>query len=373
VKYDKWLSRIFQDTNEGIILSNQEGKIVLANPRASVVLGYEEGELLEISIEDLVPEDLRKKHTTNRHSFFKKSEARAMGKGMTLYAQKKDKTLLPVEISLSPISIEGERMVLSFIIDRTEFHAKNKQLLDKTKELEETTKKLVRINKELQQFAYIASHDLQEPLRKIQAFGDRLNSREKENLSEKGALYLDRMTNAAERMQNLIKDLLSFSRVSQSQELFSETDLNKVLENVLSDLEIIIQSSNASINLETELPILIGNESQLHQLFMNLINNSIKFRHPDRTPIINIRYSLTGEGHEFLLSDNGLGFDQKYSDKIFEVFQRLSGSGSSGSGIGLAICKKIVENHDGVISAKSIVNSGSEFKFVIPDKINSND
>ena len=214
--------------------------------------------------------------------------------------------------------------------------------------------KLQRSNRELEDFAYVASHDLQEPLRKVQAFSDRLKSKYGDKLEGEGLDYLERMRGAGSRMQLLIQDLLTFSRVSTKAQPFAPVDLQKIAGEVLSDLEVKIEETGASVNVEN-LPTIDADSLQMRQLMQNLIGNALKFRQSDKTPVINIfsRPSApNGNGSankiEIVVQDNGIGFDEKYTDKIFAVFQRLHGRTEyEGSGVGLSICRKIAERHDG--------------------------
>ncbi len=251
-------------------------------------------------------------------------------------------------------------------------------------ELRAFTLQLERSNRELQDFAYVASHDLQEPLRKIQAFGDRLQTKFGARLTATGQDYLARMQNAAGRAQILIEDLLSFSRVTTKAQPFVPVDLEDAIAKVLLDLEISIADVGAKIILE-HLPTIDADPMQMRQLFQNLISNALKFQRDGVAPEIRIQSTfLDTEGQDPKLEangepshcnrqvqiaviDNGIGFDEKYLDRIFNVFQRLHGRGTyEGTGVGLAICRKIVERHGGAISAKSIPGEGSNFIVTIP-------
>lgn len=225
-------------------------------------------------------------------------------------------------------------------------------------------------NQELEEFAYIASHDLKEPLRKVVAFGDLLNAA-KASLDAKTSGYIDRMQDSAQRMMSLIEDLLQFSRIGKEEQALELTDLNKVIERVLQDLEPAISSKRAVINKEA-MPTIMARPVQMEQLFQNLISNALKFNDKD-VPIIEIVNTTildhpSGEPHcEILVKDNGIGFDEEHSTRIFEAFIRLHGrSQYAGSGIGLAICKKIVELHHGTISASSGINQGAVFTIILP-------
>ncbi|MBL4787200.1 MAG: hypothetical protein JKY49_17460 [Cohaesibacteraceae bacterium] len=236
-------------------------------------------------------------------------------------------------------------------------------------------KELIRSNKELEKFAYIASHDLKEPLRKIQAFGGRLDSGYKDVLDERGRNYLERMRNAAGRMSGLITDLLAFSRIATHGDAFEHVNLTKIVEGVLSDLEIAIDENKATINMGV-LPEIIGDRLQMRQLFQNLIGNAIKYKAADRDPIIDVSIEkVTGIGEEYPnrefwkidVADNGIGFSQEYAAKVFEIFQRLHGRDVyEGTGVGLAIARRIAERHEGTITATSEPDKGATFTVHLP-------
>jgi light-regulated signal transduction histidine kinase (bacteriophytochrome) len=246
--------------------------------------------------------------------------------------------------------------------------------------LENKVKELDRSNKELEEFAYIASHDLQEPLRKITSFSERLKEKLPANLEPDVQLYLNRMLAATDNMRTLIDNLLEFSRTSRSSEPYIKIDLDDIIADVKADLELKIEETGAIINSEP-LPSLDAIPMQMRQLFTNLFTNAIKFRKPDRPPQIDITCrSLKEEDREMMhlrptvpffeitVKDAGIGFDQEYSDKIFQIFQRLHGKAEyPGSGIGLAICKKIVENHSGRIYAISEQDKGAAFIIILPE------
>lgn len=226
---------------------------------------------------------------------------------------------------------------------------------------------LERSNKELENFAYIASHDLQEPLRKIQSFGDILITEEKENLSELGKSCVDRMQNAAKRMRLLIDKLLQYSRIITKAKPFERTKLEPVVSEVLKDLGERISKTRAHVSFEN-LPAVYADPTQMWQLFQNLISNALKYQPEGNIPVISLHSApLSDTFCEIIVSDNGLGFDEKYNERIFEPFQRLHGRKEfEGSGMGLAICKKIAERHGGTITAKSVPEKGSAFIVRLP-------
>jgi signal transduction histidine kinase len=243
-----------------------------------------------------------------------------------------------------------------------------------TEKMVEYTKKLERSNRELVDFAYVASHDLQEPLRKIEAFGDRLVRKYLSVLPEEGQMFVGRMQSAASRMRQLINDLLSYSRVTTAAAPMQCVALNDILSGVLSDLQIRIEETGAVVDVGN-LPKIEADPMQMRQLFQNLIGNAIKFRKKDTDPVVKITAEFTadhnlavaGRAVNIRIADNGIGFDQQFKDQIFVIFQRLhSRTEYEGTGIGLATCRKIVERHQGVIDALGVEGTGSTFIITMP-------
>lgn len=249
-------------------------------------------------------------------------------------------------------------------------------IMQANEKLQAVNTELEKSNRELEQFAYVASHDLQEPLRKIQTFTElgELHMNDPEVLKR----YLGKVSSSAQRMTELIKAVLNYSRLSKSENEFVEVDLNNILQNIYVDLELLIQEKEAVINNDT-LPVTFGIPLQLYQLFINLITNSLKFS--ERKPEINITFEYVkgkdvndvegiAKDRDYIkitFTDNGIGFDQKFSEKVFSIFQRLhSDKRIEGTGIGLAVCKKIVENHQGYITVKSEPKKGSSFFIYLP-------
>ncbi|AUD07014.1 sensor histidine kinase [Spirosoma pollinicola] len=262
----------------------------------------------------------------------------------------------------------------------------NEEMLASNNALERANSDLLRSNENLEQFAYIASHDLQEPLRKIQQFSDLLKKQYRADPDGEEWAYLERMQNAASRMSLLIKDLLTFSRISTSQVLARPLPLNEVISQVIEDLSVAIEESGAQIQVGF-LPMVQGDRTQLSQLFQNLLSNAVKFRHRAMSgqvvrPQISVRASLVFRDelpvllqvppsaevyHRIEVADNGVGFDEKYADRIFQVFQRLHGKNEfAGTGIGLAVVQKIVTNHGGAITASSQPGQGATFSVYLP-------
>ncbi|QDK77164.1 PAS domain S-box protein [Spirosoma sp. KCTC 42546] len=258
--------------------------------------------------------------------------------------------------------------------------ALEQQVTQRTQQLEISNEDLRRSNENLQQFAYIASHDLQEPLRKIQQFGDLLKTRYASSEGDE-LVYLERMQSAASRMSTLIRDLLSFSRISTHRDTSAPISLDTIVQTVLLDLDLMIAESEASV-VVGKLPTLEGDRLQLQQLVRNLLSNALKFRRPEVASLIEVSASWVAfenlpasvspkrpalAYHRLDVTDNGIGFDEKYLDRIFQVFQRLHGKNEfAGTGVGLAICEKVVSNHGGAITATSQPGLGTTFSAYFP-------
>lgn len=274
--------------------------------------------------------------------------------------------------------------------DKTELKARVSSVLRLEHEIKEHrnaeeklktySEKLARSNRELQDFANVASHDLQEPLRKVQAFGDRLARKLEGKIGEQEADYLQRMQNAASRMQILINDLLSFARVTTKARPFVPVDLDAITKEALSDLEARVEQTKGRVEVG-KLPVIDADPSQMRQLMQNLIGNALKYHKPDQAPVVKVSSIFinesTGEAGnksssgmaQITVEDNGIGFDEKYIDRVFGVFQRLHNrSEYEGTGIGLPICRKITERHGGSITAQSAPGEGSKFIATMPVK-----
>ncbi len=325
--------------------------------------------------------------------YFKKKENELIGKSLMPVIPEEDWTAAEKALgNLNPenpvVTIEhrvimpgGEarwqqwtnRMVYDGEAKAVEMQAVGRDISDRKlaeEELKAYAAKLEISNRELQDFAYVASHDLQEPLRKIQAFGDRLNGKYGDILTDKGRDYLARMQNAAARMQILIEDLLSFSRVTTKAQPYAPVNLKEIATAVVSDLEVRVEETDATVEIG-DLPTLDADALQMRQLFQNLISNALKFHKKDVPPVVKLEAAKQGKMYEIKVIDNGIGFEEKYSDRIFTIFQRLHGrSAYEGTGIGLAVCRKIVERHGGTITARSIPEEGATFILTLPVKQN---
>lgn len=362
---------LIEEFEEGAINITEEGLIVYTNPYFFKLLKLPYEKVVGSSIFNFI-------HLDSQKEFSALLKESISGKSKGEVNLTVNGAVLRVYISLK--SLQPKLPTVGIIItDLTEKKKNETIILEYQKDLENKNLELVQSNAELASFAYIASHDLQEPLRKIQTFASRIVEIDFKNLSEGGKEHLNRMQNSAKRMQTLIDDLLTYSRTNTVEREFKSTDLNLLIEEVKADLKEELQQKNATIEA-TQMCRAVVIPFQFRQLFYNLISNSLKFSSPGSQPHIKIKSHIVKseklkEGRLFQendychisISDNGIGFEQQYSEKIFELFQRLHGKAQyNGTGIGLAIVKKIVENHKGIITARSEIDKGAVFDIYIP-------
>lgn len=338
----------------GKVLVNSNGVIIIANQQIEKMFGYKRREILGQKVEMLLPERYRHMHVQFREQFVKHPMIRQMGVGRDLFALSKDGREIPVEIGLAGASTTEDVFVLASIIDITE-----------RKKMEE----FARSNKDLEEFAYIASHDLQAPLRHINFYVQFLVEKYGKENDEETKKWVRSIQDCACHMSHLIRDLLEFSRVSKGNMVLEQVDFNAVFQQVLTLLDEQIQQKHAIIKVEN-LPSLLSSSLHIQQLFQNLIENALNFSKTDETPFIHVSASKQAGLWEFIIEDNGIGIDSKYYDKIFGVFQQLTPKCNvSGTGIGLAICKKIVGLLGGKIWVESKPGEGSRFYFTIKEQM----
>lgn len=358
------LSQILMTAAEGIYGIDGNGIVTFINPRACEMLGYEEHELIGRDMHATVH------HSRRDGSIYPREECGLHHAGIPGESAEGDVFWtkagqpIPIESSSSPLDLtdKSKGAVITF---RDITNRKRDELA-----LRRYAQELKRSNSELQEFAYAASHDLQEPLRKIQAFGERLNNKCYDALDETGRHYLERMVDASTRMRRLIDDLLSYSRVNSKTTSFLPVELSAVVADVLSDLEPRIVAEDAKIRVG-DLPAIEADPGQMHQLFLNLIANSLKFRRPGVTPSIsiegNIEVGESGAMVRIAVTDNGVGFEPRHAERIFGMFERLHGRDEfDGTGVGLATCRKIAERHAGELTAWGEPDAGAVFTLLLP-------
>ncbi len=347
------LTAIIKSCDDAIIGKTLTGVVTDWNPAAEALYGYTEAEMIGQPITKLVPQALQD-HVVHIHQDLEDGQKIDH---LETVRVKKDGSRVDVMLTISPIyDIYGSVVGASTIArDITQKKLAQQQLELKNKALQAS-------NQELEQFAFIASHDLKEPLRKIISFGRIIKDEVEDKLSEQSREFLGYMLNATERMQTLLESLLSYSRVTSRAKPFEDVDLSDVVKDVVSDLQLLINESHAIIECD-KLPTVKADKVQMHQLFQNLIGNSLKYRKEDVPPHIKI-FSEEPDIYSVKITvrDNGIGFEQEHDSKIFEMFKRLHGRNEyEGIGVGLAICRKIVERHSGTITAVSKTNEGAKF------------
>ena len=334
VRMQDWFERIVEAAPNAKVIVDERGTIQIVNRAAETLFGYTRAELIGQPIDLLVPESLRARHAGYLRGYVGDARVRAMGAGRDLHGRRKDGSEVPVEIGLAPVESPRGMSTLASIFD--------------VSEREQREAELRRSNAELEQFAYVASHDLQEPLRMVANYTELLAERYRGQLDERADKYIHYAVDGARRMQQLVTDLLAYSRVGSQGSPMVPVDSAAVLDLVLEDLREPIERTGA-ILVRGPLPIVLADDGQLGQLFQNLVGNALKF-HGDQPPRVEISAVRETDHWTFTVADNGIGLDPKYADRVFQMFQRLHPVGTyAGSGIGLAIAKRIVERHGGRI------------------------
>lgn len=373
------LKTIVDTVFDGIITIDEKGTIQFFNPAAERMFRYTATEIVGKNVQIILPDIFRKSFEEEQDPQIAALANYLSSEGESTYPAtfevmglRKDSSTVSINASFSRYKSDNKLMFTGVLRDNSE----QKRVENNLKAL---TDKLRQSNKDLEDFAIVASHDLQEPLRKILTFSERLRKVCEAQLTDKGMDYLNRMENASSRMQQLINDLLLYSRVTTKAKPFTPVHLEEVIKQITQDLEIQIEELNATIDIG-ELPELDADKMQMRQLFQNMISNALKFHRENVSPVIRIyhqpvnpRYtdnSMNNDHRSYcqiVVEDNGIGFDPQYKNQIFKVFQRLhSRSEYKGTGIGLSICRKIVERHHGYLAAESQPNKGSRFIITLP-------
>jgi len=316
-------------------------------------------------VRDLTNALQRQTALTGQYRFRDRKTQQFLWHIITILPLKNDKEIIQRWIGFT-VDIDAQKSIEQTLKDNKELKKTQHELFVNQEELQQKVIELNRSNYELEQFAHLATHDLQEPLRKLFFISDMLKRKYASALDESGLTMLDNMSRAATRMRELINDLLNYSQLQQQKLVFEEVDLNTVVADILKDLEVAVKEKTAAFDI-AELPVISGNPMRLRQLFSNLISNSLKYSKPGLAPLIHISATSTGPGISITIQDNGIGFDEIYKEKIFGLFERLhTKTEYPGTGIGLSICKRIVELHHGKISATSVQNEYARFEVMFP-------
>lgn len=360
--------RVFiEKMNEGAVTLNHDGIIMYCNSMFATMVNVPLSKVIGLSFDTFIASECLNVYK----EIFEKGWSQD---GKFEISISSNDSLIPCQLSVTTLELD-EGVSLSIIITDLSYQKEIQRLLKLNNERLESTNAALEIsNHDLQQFASVASHDLQEPLRKILIFSGLLKSRHMHELPEESLLYLEKIIASSGRMKTMIIDILTYSGLSVNYNHFEPVELNVVINEVLEDFEILIAEKGATFEIG-KLPSIEANKGQIRQVFQNLIGNALKFSKPDKLPVITIKSVEENNQSAFhdicriSVSDNGIGFDEKYGDKIFSLFQRLNTKDKyEGSGIGLAITKKILDKHNGTITANSTENVGSEFIVSLPYK-----
>ena len=382
---EEYLKQIINNAPDAVIVINEKNIITLWNPKTEEIFGWKAAEVVGMDLSDtIVPTQYREHHREGMKRFIKTGESRILNKTLELSAINKKGKELPISLTISQAKQEGTKLFIAFIRDITIEKQNRDDLIVKTQQLEEMNQslesknlELENSNEELASFNYIANHDLQEPLRKIQTFSNLIL--DNETFTGKTQNHFNSIILASTRMRNLLASLLNFSSIGSAKLILEPCNLNTIVEESKDDLLLIINEKQVNIEYHN-LSTINGVPVLLSQLLTNLLSNAIKYCRPDVTPHIKITTSILSgneiehptvhkekEYHTIKIIDNGIGFEKEYAEKIFGLFQRLHPSNEySGTGIGLAIVKKIISYHNGYIMAEGIPNVGSTFTIYIP-------
>lgn len=353
--------RIFETSPIGIGVVNADGSIREVNSHASQIIGVPEDELLELDYDESLFGATDPDGEPLEESIFQQ----VLRSGEPVY-DAEGKITRPegnqIWLSVNGAPLSDPSGEITAIVFAFEDITERKQL---EKTLKETIEELERSNDRLREFTYAASHDLQEPLRMVSSYLRLLENRYKDDLDADAQEFIEFAVNGADRMREMVNDLLAYARVEQDDQEFEPVDCEVLVERVLTDLQVQIEESNAEIVTES-LPTVEGDHQQLEQLFQNLVSNALKYN--DAAPRVEITAEQRGNHWEFSVADNGIGIDPEHADQIFEAFQRLHHEEYSGTGVGLSLCQKIVENHGGNIWVESQPGEGSTFSFTLPGR-----
>ncbi|MCB1652178.1 MAG: PAS domain S-box protein [Alphaproteobacteria bacterium] len=352
--YAARLETVLKTVIDGIITIDSRGTIQSFNPSAERIFGYRPEEVIGRNVKILMPEPYHSEHDGYIKNYLQSGQGKVIGIGREVKALRKDGSVFPMELGINQMNIAGAVMFVGTIRDISD----RKQAEDE----------LLRSNEELERFAYIASHDLQEPLRMVANFTALLDGEYRGTMDAQAGEYMDFITDAARRMQEMVGDLLEYSRLGCEDAGFSDVNSESHTKMALANLYDVIEETEASVRIG-DLPVIHVNPVRFLRLMQNLIGNAVKYRREDVRPDIRVEVEDRGREWLFSVSDNGIGMKEEYLQQIFIIFKRLHGKKDyQGTGIGLAACKKIVEGFEGKIWAESRPGEGSTFYFTVPKK-----
>ncbi|TDH19943.1 PAS domain S-box protein [Segetibacter sp. 3557_3] len=365
------LQQLFLNAPDAIIVINQDSDIIFWNPAAEKLFGWTAEEIVNQPLsKTIIPEQHREAHYQGMKRYLGASQAHPLNKTVEITALNRKGEEFFISLTISSTMLDGRNAFISFIRDIRQQKINELELQKKQALLESS-------NKQLEQFAHVASHDIKEPVRKIMIFADKLKDELGPNRSPSAELYLSKIINASERLKTMIEGILEYSTATRIESTFELISLNHLLGQVLVDLEVLISEKNAIIHIDF-LPDVYGTDLLIHQLFYNLISNSLKFSKVGIQPMIQISYtnastpeagtSYTNNSYfEITVQDNGIGFKEEFSESIFKAFRRLNSFNDfEGTGLGLSLCRTIMDRHNGTIRASSEEGFGATFTLLFP-------
>jgi len=359
------LYQVLDHSPDPTIIVDASGRIVFASLQVEQVLGFERKDLLGLGLEVLIPERFHPTHAGHIRDFFARPSARPMGQGVDLWARGRDGREIPVEISLSWIGESDERLVVASLRDVSTRRRARDELEQVNRELARRTREQEAVVNDLRVFAQAASHDLQAPLRQVAQFLSLLDRRHGDSVSAEGREYLRCAMESAARLSMMVKDVLEYSRLGATEQRLGPVDLSDLLDRVLERIQVLLDEVGARITRDP-LPCVLADASQLAQLLQNLITNALCYK-SDAALQVHVSASFDGERWAVSVRDNGIGIAPSQHAKIFDMFQRSVGNEERpGSGVGLAICKRVVERHQGRIWVDSEPGHGATFSFTLP-------
>jgi PAS domain S-box-containing protein len=359
------LERLFETAPDAVVVIDSNGLIRKVNQQSEVLFGYMREEMIGQRIEYLMPERYHKRHRQHRRSYFADPRARKMGIGLELYGRNQDGREIPVDIMLNPIETSEGTWAFAVVRDITQQKQSDAKISELNLALKSQVEQLAATNRELEAFSYSVSHDLRAPLRHIIGFVDLLNNKSTVALDEKSRHYLQVITDAAQKMGNLIDDLLAFSRMGRSEMMKTTVDFNQLVKDIVRDQA--EEAKDREIEWKiSPLPAVIGDSAMLRQVVFNLVANAIKFTRPRDRAVIEIGSLDQEDETHFYVRDNGVGFDAAYVNKLFGLFQRLHRPDEfEGTGVGLAIVQRIIMRHGGRVWAEGTLEGGATFWFTL--------
>lgn len=356
---DILLDTVMNTVIDGLIIIDSDGSIQRFNTAAEKIFGYSFDEVRGRNVKMLMPEPYHSEHDGYLHNYARTGDRKIIGIGREVTAQRKDGSTFPMELGVDQMQLEGKTLFVGSIRDISERRQSELTIQNYISQLE-------RSNQELDDFAYIASHDLKEPIRGLSNNAQFLLEDFEETLDESGCARLQRMILLCNRMENLIDDLLYFSRLGRQELAVQDVDLNQVIQDIEVMLEQTLQENNAVLSISQVLPTVFCDLPRITEVFRNLISNAIKYN-KNTEKRVTIGYTPIGEDNVFYVRDNGIGIDPRFSTEVFRIFKRLNQEDESvrGTGVGLTFVKKIIERHQGRIWLESEPGKGSTFYFTI--------